>query len=100
MKNYFDNLLSRTQIVLKKILGIDVAKMDEERVEGYFEIAMKPKYLIQNKMNEVISMEKSFEATCAVLEDNGISNPKRLTIFEFFSKVEFLETKFKTKNNG
>jgi hypothetical protein len=38
-------------------------------------------------------IEKGFEEVCASLEDNGVSNPKRLTVFEFYSRIEFYKKK-------
>jgi len=59
-------------------------------------LLLKPKYLINDKKNEVVNLEKSFEKTFTLLEDNGIINSKLLTLFEFYSKIEFLEIKFKS----
>ena len=85
-------------ISLRELKGEFVDRALKDDVEEFFAKTMRPRYLMQNKMNEVIEMEKSFEQSCSVLQDNGIQNPKALNVFEFYSKIEFLETKLKDKN--
>lgn len=51
-----------------------------------------PEYYIKN-------LEKSFEHLCATLEDLGVHDPKRLTVFEFYSRLEYFKAKkLKGKN--
>lgn len=47
----------------------------------------------QDPENLVIQREKSFENICATLEDLGVTNPKRLTVFEFYSRLEYYKKK-------
>jgi hypothetical protein len=47
-----------------------------------------PDYYIKN-------LEKSFESLCATLEDLGVQNPKGLTIFEYYSRLEYFKKKKK-----
>lgn len=42
-------------------------------------------------------MEKGFETLCASLEDLGVADPKRLTVFEFYARVEYFKNKNKEK---
>lgn len=37
--------------------------------------------------------EKEFEEICNSMEDSGIEGVKECTVFEFYSKVQFLEKK-------
>lgn len=99
-RNYFDNLISKTRLTLKEMLGQPVNQDEKANVEDYFDSVMKPKYLLNNKNNEVVLMEKMFEETCSVLQDNGIQNPKSLSVLEFYSKIEFLELKFKKRTEN
>lgn len=45
--------------------------------------------------NVIKSMEKGFENLCVTLEDLGVQNPKRLTVFEFYSRMEYYKKKYK-----
>lgn len=47
--------------------------------------------------NYIRGMEKSFESLIATLEDLGVKDPKRLTVFEFYSRYEFYKKKNKPK---
>jgi hypothetical protein len=38
-------------------------------------------------------IEKGFENLCATLEDLGVHDPKRLTVFEFYSRLEYFKNK-------
>lgn len=48
--------------------------------------------------NILIQRKKDFEAICVALKTNGIAEPKKLTIFEFFATLEEFE-KRKRKSN-
>jgi hypothetical protein len=41
----------------------------------------------------LISGEKDFEDMCYSMEDSGVKNVKESTVFEFYSKVQYLEKK-------
>jgi hypothetical protein len=47
--------------------------------------------------NFILKIERSFENLCGTLEDLGVSNPKRLTVFEFYSRIDFYRKKLKPK---
>lgn len=47
--------------------------------------------------NSITRMELSFESLCTNLEELGIQNPKRLSVFEFYSKIRYFKAKFKPK---
>lgn len=47
--------------------------------------------------NYISSFRKSFSHICTSLEELGINNPSKLTVFDFNSKVEYFERKFKKK---
>lgn len=57
---------------------------------------IKPKNLDpQDKNNFIAKIELSFEGLCTALEEMGISRPKDLTVFEFYAKIRYFETKKK-----
>ena len=41
----------------------------------------------------LINGEKEFEEVCNSMEDSGAKNVKESTVFEFYSKIQYLETK-------
>lgn len=43
-------------------------------------------------------IEKSFESLCIALEENGVQSPKKLTLFEFYSRLEYFKKKRKQKS--
>jgi hypothetical protein len=45
--------------------------------------------------NILRSSEMIFEDLCSVIEEQGVINPKRLSEFEFYSKLRYYEKKFK-----
>lgn len=44
-------------------------------------------------------IEISFENACAALQESGIPNPKKLTVFEFEQRVDFFSKRNKSNNN-
>lgn len=55
---------------------------------------MNPKIFIQGHPDNCITaFEISFEELCANLEEIGVMNPKRLTVFEFYSKIRYFKKK-------
>lgn len=45
--------------------------------------------------NILIKQKREFEAICAGMKTQGIADPKKLTIFEFFSTIEYFESRKK-----
>lgn len=54
----------------------------------------------QDTKNVVLAQKISFEKLCTILEENGCLTPKRLTVFEFYSRLSFYEEKNKTRDQG
>jgi len=60
---------------------------------------MKPKnFNGEDSKNVMLEMENSFAQTCVVLEDLGVSNPRSLTVYEFYNWIKYLKEKHKPKN--
>jgi hypothetical protein len=45
--------------------------------------------------NILIKEERNFEEICNSMEDNGVNNVRESTVFQFYSKVLYLEDKFR-----
>ena len=68
-------------------------------IADYFHLLTLPRIFTPNsKHNHVVAMDNTFEDVCCVMEDNGVARAKAFTVFEFFSRINFYERKF--KNNG
>lgn len=59
---------------------------------------MRPKnFDNQDKENHVAGLERNFENLCVSLEDLGVPNPRKLTTFEFYSRIVYYKKKHKPK---
>jgi hypothetical protein len=43
--------------------------------------------------NYVKKIEVSFENLCTSLEEAGVPNPRALTMFQFYSKIDYFEAR-------
>jgi hypothetical protein len=50
-----------------------------------------------NPESEMHKVDAEFEKACAVLEESGINEPKKLTVYEWESRILYLEKKYKKK---
>lgn len=49
--------------------------------------------------NFLIAEEREFEELCNAMSDNGVIEVKQSTVFEFYSKVHYLEKKIQSLKN-
>jgi hypothetical protein len=69
-------------------------------INDYFMAEMKPlKFNPYERDNVLMSGEMMFEEICSTMEDNGVQRVKELTEFEFYTRLKYLEKKFKAKNH-
>lgn len=69
-----------------------------ESIDDYLLSLNPPNDFSANSPNNIIrDMELSFEKLCASMEEAGINSPKTLTVFEFYSRIDFFESKKKSK---
>jgi len=55
---------------------------------------MAPKIFSDSHPDNCIrEAEIAFEALCTNLEELGVMNPKKLTVFEFYSKIRYFKKK-------
>lgn len=68
-----------------------------ERISILEEALIEPPKIFNpsNPNNEITKMDLEFENICASLENEGIQNPKYLTVFEFNAKLQYFEKKYK-----
>ncbi|OZI09943.1 hypothetical protein BWI93_00975 [Siphonobacter sp. BAB-5385] len=58
---------------------------------AYSELTEPPSFDPRNPDNFIIDLEKSFARTCAALEESGCKEPKELSIFEFYARIQQFE---------
>lgn len=65
-----------------------------QRVTDFQVSLLSPKNFDPSDSNNYISLvEKSFENLCTTLEEWGIVQPHRLTVFQFYSKIRYFKEK-------
>ena len=47
----------------------------------------------------LVKIEKEFDNTCLALQQRQISDPKKMTVFEYYNAIDFIE-KSNPKRNG
>lgn len=51
--------------------------------------------------NCLVEMDRSFGKLCAVMEANGVNSPSKLSLYEFYHRIDYLERKEKSSaENG
>lgn len=73
--------------------GKDNAK-EIQTIDEYLIALMMPKnFDPEDARNVVINQERNFEKICAVLEDVGVTNPAKLSVYKFYSRIEYYKNK-------
>lgn len=98
--NFASNLQRRIEAELMAM--IDPAYEEEaararKATDEYFMLIIKPKDFSNRPDGYVIQQERAFEELCCVLEDNGSTNSRHLTVFEFLNRAAYVERKYKPK---
>lgn len=91
---YIDKLREMYLYRIEKALGIKGADKSLGAVYEYFLEVNKPK--VFNPFDErsvLINSEKEFEEVCYSMEESGVTDVKESTVFEFYSKLQYLERK-------
>ncbi len=70
-------------------------------IQEYFLNEQKPLNFDPYTPGNVISEgETGLEEICATMEENGVTHPKKLTEWEFYSKLLFYQKKYKRLESG
>lgn len=94
--NHIDKLREFELLKLKKHLGEDVDKTLEIIYEYFISIS-KPK--VFNPYSDecvLVENDKQFEEVCNSIQESGLS-VSDATVFEFYSKIKYLEKRSKKK---
>lgn len=100
--NYLDQLKKYLELRIKYEEDYDVALIPEmNAIRDILISHTKPKVFDpEDRNNEIVKLENDFEAMCSALEECGITSPKSMTVFEFYSRIRHFEKKNKPKANG
>lgn len=47
--------------------------------------------------NDIKNIRQAFARSCAALEEMGVKDPHRLTVYDFNAKTDYFEKKYKPK---
>lgn len=65
-----------------------------KQISEYQLALMTPKDLNPSSVNNYVKkIEVSFENLCTSLEEAGVRDPRALTMFQFYSKIDYFESK-------
>lgn len=98
--NYLDKY--RQYLVLKCEL-YEKGKVSEEwnDIQEYFLMMSKPLVFNPYESENVLrSAERIFEEIVSTMQEQGITEPKKLSEFEFYSRLMYFEKKFKNGKSG
>ncbi len=92
---HYNYIKKHTELILREIIGEDVSD-EKKRIEDELYMRGNPE-LYPGEHGLIARLTKNFETNCAVLQRKGHSNPKKLTVFEFYQASELIE---KEAENG
>lgn len=102
--NVLSELKRQTLSILDKVLadheGREEDSINYEKtvrsIDDYL-ISRNPpgNFLDSSSENEIIRMDIAFQKVCTSMEEVGVKDPAKLTVFEFESKVDYYEDKAK-----
>lgn len=79
-----------------KALKLEMAVLQEFFLSQQTPVVFSP----YQKDNAIMEGERSFEAICITLSENGMSNPKKMTEFEFYSSIVYFQKKYEDIKNA
>lgn len=78
----------------------DESTQNLKAILAYFLDMQKPvKFKPQDPENVVMKNESSFEEVVAMMQENGVVNPKEMSEFEFYKRLQYYEKKFQKLND-
>lgn len=76
-----------------ELTGKDNAKKLQAINEYLAEVLAPKNFDPDDTGNAIINQEKNFEKICAALEELGVYNPGKLTVYKFYNKIEYFKNK-------
>jgi hypothetical protein len=96
--NFYDNVRRKLLADIDFLLRDNLNSLDEsQKIDMLIAEMISPKkFNNTDPENIVLKQKKAFDDLCTILESHGCVNPKKLTVFEYYSKLKFYEKKKKT----
>jgi hypothetical protein len=97
---HYNYINKHGKLLNRKTLGEDVEE-ELKRVETELYLRDAPK-VYGGEKGLLLKIEKEFELNCSILRQKGVNDPKKLTVFEFYSEVNLIEkqsSNVKSKRN-
>lgn len=93
--NYYEQLVRKMRAQADFMRTRDEAKIKiiKEISDTQIDLLTPKNFDNNDSANYVLQIEKNFESLCATLEENGVMNPRSLTVFEFYSRVRYFKEK-------
>ncbi len=93
--NYHSNIIQKALLQCDYILRGNKESIKKiTQLDDWFIEQTKPKnFDPSDPNNDVNSMLSSFEDLCANIEDLGVTNPYKLTVKRFYSRVRYYKKK-------
>lgn len=97
--NHYQNIKLKIIAECNLILSEDAKYVaDIQNINQYFVSLIVPKNMDgDSHKNVIIQFALDFEELCVALMTNGITNPKAMTVFQFYTALKFFESKKPTK---
>jgi hypothetical protein len=86
---HYNYIKKHTELTLREVLGQDV-KAEKERIENELYERGAPE-LYPGKKGLILKIDKNYEVNCSLLQQRGYTDPKHLSIREFYIAIDLIE---------
>ena len=69
---------------------IEKLKNDIQSIDTYL-MSLNPPMIFDGTDDTLNTIQKGFERVCYIMKQNNISHPEKLTVYEFYSNLGFIE---------
>lgn len=98
---YYARWVRRTLCLIGTVLRNENHEQEIREISEWMLMHATPgNYDSRDPGNEESSQERSFENLCVLMQDNGVGNPKGETVYAFYTRIQYLNKKFKTKSQN
>lgn len=89
-KDAYDKIKARVLLIADEIINDTDNRVALNEIDTFLYNLYKPKNFNGNDSIE-IQYDKQFENSCSIISQKLYTNPKRMTVLEFYNSVEFLK---------
>lgn len=93
--NFYENVRRKLLAEIDFLLRDNLDSLEEsKKIDLLIAEMISPKnFTNTDPHNVVLTQKKAFDDLCTILESHGCVAPKKLTVFEYYSKLKFYEKK-------